>query len=706
MSHKLNLFELESLRSELIEKSVNTSSNFLHLSLYQKYFDIILSLNNPNLEEAFLKEFIDDYINCISKFEVWGTDPEITKRIIKHLQSVITLKTASENLELLKFEFDRIGNQLEKLNLILDGKDFGDVESAKAFFPLIDNDAPEGFYGIIDSVTVRISKGADKDKFIIVPSEKEIEKKILEQCKNSWILALKLSKKYVKRPYKYHEVIINFDKKHGFYEGNSLGIALTLTFLEQVLKYYNPTYVIKIGEKSSFTGGVDEKGEILNTGEEIIKQKVSSIFFSAINYFVIPKLEETYANFTLAQLKKKFPNRKLKLILAEDINDVLNRRDIVDIKKQNIVVRSGKFVKKNWVSAIAVVLLAILFAFLFVMDFDENPASLYSDGAKLFVKNKSGKVLWTLSVNQNIDILVYPELIKNFAKILDFNNDNENELLYVQTAADERNKKQDRGTIICYDKYQKIKWEYTFQDAVFSERENLQPLYNIYLIDSATIGNQSTIFCYANNATSFSSAIFALDLNTGERIKNTQWNSGYTWDAMIADLEGDGEKEIVALGADNGLKDLVIWSMKLNDINGYRPTTQNYRIKNFDETDLLFYIRIPETDYDSLNEDGKMGMLPGTLVYDKMSHNIRFTTISKVDRATDQTVPSFHFSLNIERMDFNIFLVDKFTSKRDGLVAIGKLNSPYTDTKEYKEIIKNNILYWKDGKWVKRNELD
>ena len=98
-------------------------------------------------------------------------------------------------------------------------------------------------------------------------------------------------------------------------------------------------------------------------------------------------------------------------------------------------------------------------------------------------------------------------------------------------------------------------------------------------------------------------------------------------------------------------------------------------------------------------------MVAGSLVYDQTSHNIRFSTNCKVGRATDQTVPSFHFSLNTERMDFNIFLVDKFTEKRDSLVGIGKLNPPYTDTKEYKEIIKNNILYWKDGTWVKHEEI-
>ena len=44
--------------------------------------------------------------------------------------------------------------------------------------------------------------------------------------------------------------------------------------------------------------------------------------------------------------------------------------------------------------------------------------------------------------------------------------------------------------------------------------------------------------------------------------------------------------------------------------------------------------------------------------------------------------------------------------QRDTLVANGILDQPDTDTEAYKNIIKNNILYWQDGKWVKKEDLD
>ena len=104
-----------------------------------------------------------------------------------------------------------------------------------------------------------------------------------------------------------------------------------------------------------------------------------------------------WAEEKLKELKLLFPNRDLRIIGLSDLNDLLDRRQIVDVRKQKLIVRSGKFVKKNWISAVATVLLAILFGYLFVMDFDDNPETYcFSDGNKLFVKNKNGKIsLWT-----------------------------------------------------------------------------------------------------------------------------------------------------------------------------------------------------------------------------------------------------------------------------------------------------------------------
>lgn len=697
---KLTPLELESLRSELIEKTLRTSSNNLRLFLYQNYFEKILSLNNPNLDEAFLKEFLDDYTSCICKFEVWGVEPDITKKLLEQLKKVSSLYIASESLPSLNSEIERIEKQTEILNLILEGKDFADGETHKAFFPLIDKEAPKNFYGIIESVTVRISKAFENDKFIVVPSEKEIEKKILEQCKKSWSVALELSKKFIKKTSKHHEVIISFDKKEGFYEGNSLGIALTLSFLERLLKIYNPVYIINIKEQSAFTGGVTETGEVLCTSEEIIKRKVAAIFFSETTTFVFPKREETYAYFALIQLKKSYPNRKLKLIPIEDINDVINRRDVVDIKKQKLVVRSGKFVKKNWISAVATVLLAILFANFFVMDFDDNPYLFSSDGQFLFFKNKNGKVLirkyYPVAESERNNQIV----LGTFIKILDVNNDGRNEILL-------RNNRSilsfnGKYGATCYDSKGVPVWTHSFNDQVTSQRENLNREYEISFLDTITIEDNKNLIVRTSNTQSFSSAIYRIDLRTGNRIPGTLWTSGFTVDGMIKDINNDGKKDILALGYDNGYEDAVLFGFEIDSLTKTRMTSEEYLIRNYPIGNMIIYIRIPKADFDINNGHRMPALMTGSLKYNYLKKFYSFS-IASPDIKGHSNI-SYYFDENFKIRDVDIG--SDFRVQRDSLVAHGRLDPPFTDTEEYKKIIIDKILYWNNNKWVKRSEFD
>jgi hypothetical protein len=698
---KPNLLELESLRSELIEKTFNTSSNNLRLFLYQHYFEKILSLNNPNFEEAFLKEFLDGYISCISKFEGIGVEPEISKKLLEQLKILSQLNIASESLTAFNSEINRIERQIEKLTLILEAKDIEDGETHKAFFPLIDRDAPTGFYGIIDSISIRISKSADADKFIIVPSEKEIEKKIFEQCKKSWFVAIELSKKFIKKTSKHHEVIISFDKKEGLYEGNSLGIALTISFLERLLKIYNPVYIINIKEQSAFTGGVTETGEVLCTSEEIIKRKVAAIFFSETTTFVFPKCEETYAYFALTQLKKSYPDRKLKLVPAEDITDVLNRRDIVDIKKQKVIVRTGKFVKKNWISAVATVLLAILFAYLFVMDFDDNPTSFITDGQSIFFKNKNGKILWKKDFKLSIKYIDSPNYLKGLVKIVNIDSDEQNEVLFAQLDDGPFSEK-GSSDIKCYTAKGELIWRYSFADTISSMREKMLPYYGLIIIDTLSVNGVKNLFVRANNSQSFSSAIFRINLETGERLPGTFWCSGHTYAGIIKDINNDEKKDILCVGLDNGYEDAVFFGYEIDTLTKVRLSTDEYLIRGHKISDLITYIRFPKTDYDEYKKFRTPGIAGESFKDFKGSRFYQFYTSDYLNNYCS----CLWYQVDYNLKDVNIIIDSRFRVMRDSLVSHGALPLPNTDTPEYVDIQKNRILYLKNSKWVKRKELD
>ena len=121
-------------------------------------------------------------------------------------------------------------------------------------------------------------------------------------------------------------------------------------------------------------------------------------------------------------------------------------------------------------SAVVTVLLAILFGYLFVVDFDDNPAFVTSDGELLCIKNKNGKLLWTLNLIIDKNYKSDVGIIKDFVQIIDINDDQENEILYTPLGITNDSSINRFGSIVCMNKYKKKIWEYTFSDTVFSEK--------------------------------------------------------------------------------------------------------------------------------------------------------------------------------------------------------------------------------------------
>ncbi len=699
MSQLLNPFDLESLRIQLSEKLAETSSYNFKLFLISNFINKIISANNQKFFEAFVPEFIDEYLSALSHFEVTGTNPELTEKIIFQAKETANKNLTVEYKNNITAQAERIEEEYKRLLSILNGEEFEAAANHKAQFPLIDKEAPEEFYGIIESVTIHIKKSDELTKFIIVPSETEIEQRIYEQCKASWDVAIEQSKKYIKNLHKNHEVIISFDKKAGFYIGNSLGIALTLSFITEILKLYNPAYLINISQQISCTGGINLNGEVICTGEEIIKRKVAAVFFSDIRTFVIPKIEESYAYFTLTQLKEKYPARRLKLVSVEDINDILNRRDIVEIRKQRAVVRASKFIRKNWISAVTSILIAVLVTLLNITDLDDNPAIVTSDGAKAYVRNKNGKILWSEDFKVSEKHLPITNILKSNFLIFDAEGDGKNEVLY---------KPQESLEVICYNYKKEVLWKYRFRDKVNSLRENLNDEYDSIPIDTLTFHGIKSILLRSSNRPSFASSIFRLNAKTGERLPSTFWASGHIMDCLIKDVDNDGKMDIIGTGADNGFKDLVFFVKQIDTLNSVRPTTKEYQINNFPLAELKVCIRFPKIDYQIYQNHYTPNYMLCSLQDKNEMKYFSFATSYYIDYS-----PALEYRVDYNFKEIDIIVASTFAVIRDSLVAKGILNLPYTDTKEYIELVKSKILYWQadstsesGGRWVKREELE
>ncbi len=697
----MNAFEAEKLKQSVQGILSKSTSPRQRLIILKEYYSALIS-NAPKLVlHAYIQEFINIFIVALKKFEVFYFKPQLTKDIIDLLRKLKQFN----NDELIIGEFENQINNLRQrladLESVLDGKEPQFPFEKKVFFPLLERDIniQQNFlFGTLETLTIFIRNNKEKDEFIIVPSTEVIDEFLLNQVKISWQISVNYIRKRFPRVNKYHKVVIHFDHRWGNYTGSSLGAALTVSFIEELITFYNLSYVISINRNIALTGGFDESGVIKKLHEIIIDKKLEIIFYSFIKVFVVPEENKIYTQNKLEEFKQKYPNRDLKIIGVTDLDDLLDRRNLFDIKKQNPIIRTTKFAKKNWVVTSLILIILLLSGYFYEFNFDDNPAMLAINGNNILIENSRGKVLWSKKIE--IDPQFAAAILKETAKIIKINSDKKNLVLISRLLQSELKNPKEYGSIFCFNYLGKELWHYQLKDTVKSYGENLEPLYECQLIDTISYGGKNLLVAWAVNDPSFSSAIFTLDLKTGKRVGTTFWNPGHISDAIITSIPGYHDM-IVFGGSNNGYAKGVIGGIRLSELSGYAPSTHYYTFLGMKPANLAFYILIPKTDYlKHFNVLRTNAIYYGSIKNSEREGKIVFDDIEK-----DSREASLIYKLDYNLKDISIVVDSRFRIERDSLVAHGILNPPYTDTPQYCKLLEDHVLYWNGKKFVKKEKL-
>lgn len=687
----MNVFDIEKLRGELQQDLVYCTTYRQKLFIIKNYYDQLLKANNPALLEAYSIEFIEIYISVISKYSPLFLHPNITEDILRQIKLLSANVAFSQYLNLLENYSAVIRSKLDSLHNILSGR-YSSTEFNKLCFPVLEiqnNTHIEIKVGLLETVTIKIGKGNKEDKFIIVPLTGNPEERLAEQINTSWQLALNYVKQQIRKVEKHHEVIISFDARLGNYIGHSLGITLTIGFIEELLKYYNAPYLVNIKSRIALTGGIDSQGKILPVGDHGIKSKIETVFFSGINTIIFPKKDERCAEEKLLHLQNEFPERVLELVAVNNLQDLLNRRNLIDIKKQNPVVRTIRSAKKNYILLILLFLLICLSSFYAIRDFDDNPAVLFRDGNLLHVKNKTGKILWSKKV--------LPLNMGNYLyRIVDIENDGIKEVLVTHELFDDPKESAEQGRLVCFNKNGKVIWKHWFTAQVYSKREILNNIFGqSIIIDILKEKEKNVLYLLSSHRNSFPSAIYKLDLETGEALPDTLWNAGHITSALISDYDQDGINEIVFLFFNNSIARVGIGAVQLNKIHGMAPCTDEYKLTGMDPAELEHYLLFPRTDY---NKTLKYARNNGILTSLVNEGNKRFAFVTIEDSLGSAGI-SYNVMNNFR--DIEVCISNPMRVARDTLVAHGILKMPWTDTKEYREILRSQILFWNGKEFCK-----
>lgn len=695
----MNPFDLETLRTRVLRDLSIASSARQQLFVLKDYFGIILAESDEKIITAYLLEFLEDYIDALKQFDPFFLPPEVTYGFLDQINKLKLLPLLKEYLAELKEAEGGISGRLEELENIFSGVK-PEAGNTKIYFPVmeIQNYTTRKIsLGLLETITIEISKGNGEDKFIIVPSTGREDSSIEEQIQTSWKNALNFVKTQMHTLDRHHKVIVHFDHKLGQYIGYSLGMTLTIGFIEELLAYYNTPVLVHIKSNIALTGGIDRFGRAIPLGKKIIEEKVETVFYSDTEILVVPESDKHSAQAKLNKLFERYPNRKLKVIGVSELSEVINRRDLIDIRKQNPIVRSSRAIRKHIFSSfLTLVMLTFMSVFSFY-NLDDNPAILEGSGQTLFVKNKTGKVLWTKEVGYDLSLVPSEGLTRPIQRLVDIDGNGENELLLSgELHPDEE------GRIVCFGKEGNLLWKYSFRDTISSKNEVLVPSYGINIIDTLTEHGRRVVYLRCNNGSSYSAAIFKLDLLTGKRLEGTFWHPGHFMDGFIMDINKDGEKELVISAINNSFEKIAMFAIRTRDITGTSPAIKGYQFYGSKIADFVYYILIPRTDYSKLFKVRNNTTIAGGLYFNHNENRILLITKEGEDLKSD----GINYKLSPNLKDFDLVINTLLRIGRDTLVAHGKLQPPYTDTPEYCEVMKKQILYWNGKEFVTRKELN
>ncbi len=700
----MDIQELEVRSQNLNTKLKSEKSPRTTLFYLNDFLNYLISIDDNSMYECYLISHISQYIHLIKSFTPIGIEPEYVNEILSSAKALLNIKM----FEQYRGSLSNAINELEKKNIflhnILEGNNLDQEinDTGSVAFPVSEKHSFDNkYFGMIEHITIILRKESRKgeDVITVIPSQENLEKRLSNQILTSWKLAKEFCKKYIHKFYPRHEIIIRFSEKFGNYVGESLGVALTIGFVQEIHKLYNLPTDININNLAVFTGGIDKNGHVKSVSTKIIEIKTGTVFFSPSKLFAIPKYDETAARNKLSELNNKYPNRKLKVIPIEDISDLFNRRDLVNIEKQSLIKRSSKALKKRGVTLTLLLILLGIFSFNLLKYLDSNPTKLIDNKGELVVENKYGRTLFTKQIAYKSLIPKATGETKYFRRLIDVDNDGTNELLLIYEKLNNRNQNKTEGRLACFNNHGKLIWSYLFSAKVKTKRESFTSDYRFERILGITKRNgKKTIYAAARHSEFYPTAIVSLDAGTGKRVGDIFWHPGSITFGAIGDFNKDHIPEIILFGINNGMERSALMSINLDELNGRAPSKPAYSFIGYPIAKFNKYVLVPKSDYCAYFKN--RFNVPGGLGF-QYKVNKLFFILRENRNINISTALGYYVDKNL--LNPELILGDDFQVRRDSLVVHGKLNPPLTNTKEYEAILLSQFEEWdaKTGKFVK-----
>ena len=238
----LDFGKIEEENQKILKKLSTLKTDKDKLFCYLDYFKELTKIDNQLVHEAFLAESIGYLLPQIENYSPLGAEPILSEEILAMLKRLVHYTNSDNERGIIESSILRIKEELEKLLKLLNGYKTESQFDSKVYFPLIGREVENKlFVGAVDYLTISLKelKDSDPDKFLVIPSLPQLDQKFRDQLNNSWEIAKAFIEEKTNIEIPDLQVITKFDKKYGIYEGDSLGVALTLAMIAEISNYFN-----------------------------------------------------------------------------------------------------------------------------------------------------------------------------------------------------------------------------------------------------------------------------------------------------------------------------------------------------------------------------------------------------------------------------------------------------------------------------------
>lgn len=543
---------------------------------------------------------------------------------------------------------------------------------------------------------------ATEDDIVVTNTLEDPENRFLEQAKDSVAAARRLlEEKYGLDPSQHFQFKFAIDSTGARFSGDSLGVAFAIGSIALVSRLADMRRRIDVASRVSFSSALTRDGELKPISQQGLELKIERAFYSPLTDLVIPQEQLPEARSYLQQLQAESPSRKLNLIGAGTLDDVVSDRRLTHQTQLELpAFLFRKLIRRfrsRWVEIPLLVALSGILLLLILYWADRTPLELRYGPERTDILNRYGHRLW--SIPQWGD-LPY----NNRTAILnDINGDGSSEILFMPSCA---NASLHAGWLYIYsaggDSLMALDGRIcqTYPTDKMACTEAFSDVYPNVAV--ARVQGRLKIITVVNRNSP--ARAYVKVWNPDGTLSGWYINSGTGSFEYAVDLTADGREDLVFVAYANRLNGCATFVLPADSATGISPpyvkVSDSFDLTNAPRGNQIYYAVIyPSEVARILSPQSYQGGLQAKLVENKRTKIWSMEGRVQEGLALVGLYYLFDSTFQLESVQSE----DHFDKQLQVLQRSGEIVAMPREV--YFDTLFNRVTYWRDSGWVTEGEL-